>query len=110
MKQYVVDQLRGTDYEQIREYLDANAEKTFMEDMYWVNLPERLYTEVQKEHETCHPFYFAINLSMTQVDFELLIRSRQIIRCSCIAYATPKQRDYIMDYADEMLRRLDMKI
>ena len=48
MKQYVIDQLRGTDYERIREYLLANAEKTFMEDMYWVSLPERLYTDVQK--------------------------------------------------------------
>ena len=110
MKQYVIDQLRGPDYERIRDYLDANAEKTFMEDMYWVNLPPGLYSAVQKEHESCHPFYFAVNLSPTQVDFEFLIRSRQIIRCSCIAYATAKQRDYIMDYADEMIRRLDMKI
>ncbi len=45
-----------------------------------------------------------------QVDFELLIRSRQILRCNCISYADKKQRDYILDFADRMLDELGIKI
>ena len=58
----------------------------------------------------CKPFCFAVNLSIKQVDFELLIRSRRIMRCNCIRYADKKQRDYLIDYADRMLEELDIKI
>jgi len=110
MKQYVIDQLRWNDYEGVKGYLDARGQKTAMEGVYWIGLPESLYTTVQNEHPRCHPYYFAVNLSFDRVDFELLIRSRQIMRCDCIAYAVPEQRDYIIGFADEMLERLKIKI
>jgi len=110
MKQYVIDQLREEDYLQILEYLKGKAERVVMGDLFWINLPEDLYSEVQKEHQGCRPFYFAVNLTRKQVDFELLIRSEQIMRCNCIRYADGKQRDYIMDFADRMLEDLEMKI
>ncbi len=110
MKQYVIDQLRESDYSRILEYMKKNAESAVFEDIFWVMLPEDLYSDTQKEHGECHPFYFAVNASMTHVEFELLIRSRQILRCSCIRYATPKQRDYIIDFADKMLEELEIKI
>ncbi len=110
MKQYVIDQLREVDYEQIADYLDKNAEKTILEGIYWVNLPQDLYTVIQSEHAQCHPFYFAVNLTLRHVAFELLIRSRQIIRCSCIGYATPKQREFILAFADNMLSQLDISL
>lgn len=110
MKQYVIDQLRETDYEQILEFLNERADKTALDGMYWVNLPEHLCSTVQREHTQCQPHYFAVNLDYNQVSFELLIRSRQIIRCSCISYATPEQRQYILGYADEMLEELGIRI
>lgn len=110
MKQYVIDQLRWNDYEAIKGYLDARGEKTPMEGIYWLSLPETLYSAVQKDHSQCHPYYFAVNLSFDSADFELLIRSRQILRCNCIAYADRAQRDYILGFADEMLEQLGIKI
>jgi hypothetical protein len=110
MKQYVIDQLRETDYFQILDYLKGKAERVVLEDICWITLPEEMLTEVQKEHEKCKPFYFAVNLTRNQVDFELLIRSQQIMRCSCIRYADRKQRDYIIDFADRMLEELEIKI
>ncbi len=73
-------------------------------------LPVELYSDIQKEHKQCHPFCFAVNLSSNQADFELLIRSRRILRCTCMSYSDSKQRDYIMDYADRMLEELNIKI
>ncbi|MCU0589294.1 MAG: hypothetical protein MUF52_14230 [Syntrophobacteraceae bacterium] len=110
MKQYVIDQLRESDYQKIMNYLDLKADRTAIDGIYWVNLPERLYSEIQQEHAQCQPHYFAASLDFSQISFELLVRSRQIIRCSCIAYATPAQREYILRFADDMLEQLGILI
>lgn len=110
MKQYVIDQLRETDYEKVLEFLNQRADKTGIEGMYWLNLPEQLYSSIQREHTKCRPHYFAVNLDYLRVSFELLIRSRQIIRCNCIRYATAEQRAYILGFADDMFEQLGIQI
>jgi hypothetical protein len=110
MKQYVIDQLRESDYENILDFLKKNADSADYGDIFWVKIPEELYSGTQKEHTECQPFWFAVNLSLNQVDFELLIRTREKLRCSCIAYADHAQRDYIIGYADGMLEKLGITI
>jgi len=110
MKQYVFDQLRESDYDRIQDFLKKNAEETVFSEVFWLTLPTELYSDTQKEHPECHPFFFAVNLDRNHVDFELLIRSRQILRCSCIRYADRNQREYIIDYADKMLDDLKIKL
>ncbi|MCE5333693.1 MAG: hypothetical protein LLG06_03805 [Desulfobacteraceae bacterium] len=110
MKQYVIDQLREEDYSKILEFLKENAESAVFDDIFWMQLPEELYSPIQKEHTGCHPFCFAVNLSMSRVDFELLIRTRRILRCNCIAYADHRQREYILDFVDKMLEELQIKV
>ncbi|MDY0039708.1 MAG: hypothetical protein RBS57_05305 [Desulforhabdus sp.] len=110
MKQYVIDQLRESDYYRIKEYLDERAEKTVFEEIYQLNLPEELYTEIQSAHRECQPFYFAISLTRNKLALEWLIRSRETLRCECIGYASPEQRDHIIHFADRMLDHLDIKI
>ncbi len=100
----------GNDYELIRKYLSEKAYRTVFEEIFWIDIPESLHAGDQRDHTQCRPFYFAVNLSLRQVSFELLIRSREIIRCSCIAYATPEQRDYIIHFADKMLDDLDIRL
>ncbi len=110
MKQYVIDQLRESDYEKILEFLNKNADASEFGDLFWLMLPEELYSDTQKEHAPCRPFCFAVNLSRGQVDFELLIRSRQVLRCNCICYADKRQRDHIIGFADRMLDELKIQI
>ena len=110
MKQYVIDQLRESDYEKILGFLQKNADASEFDDIFWLMLPTELYSDTQMEHQQCRPFCSAVNLSIKQVDFELLIRSRKILRCSCIHYADKKQMDYIISYADRMLEDLKIKI
>jgi hypothetical protein len=81
-----------------------------MEGVYRVEIPEELYSERQREHAGCRPFYFAVNLNRRQVAFEWLIRSAQTLRCQCIGYATKAQRDYIINYADDLLDVLQIKL
>ncbi len=110
MKQYVIDQLRESDYYQIMDYLNESATQTALEGIYWVNIPRELYTPMQVQHTQCHPFYFAISLDRNQLSCEWLIRSRQTMRCSCIAYASPEQRDFIIKFADDILEKLGIKL
>lgn len=110
MKQYVLDQLREEDHAAIGSYLRNHADPSILEGVYWMDIPEDLYTEVQRDHPQCRPFYFAVNLDSTRVSFELLIRSRQILRCSCIGYASPEQREHILSFADRMLDELKIKL
>jgi len=110
MKQYVIDQLRETDYDKIRSYLDANTEKAPLDGVYRVMLPQELYTDLQHEHASCQPYYFSVNLSLRELQIEWLVRSLQVIRCGCIAYATRPQRDFIIDFGDKMLEELDLRL
>ena len=110
MKQYVIDQLRETDYDKILAFLVKNGDASEFGDIFWVMLPNEFYTNVQRQHEGCQPFCFAVNLSTKQAAFEMLIRSRQVLRCSCIAYAGAAQRDYIINFADRMLEELKITI
>ncbi len=110
MKQYVVDQLRESDRIIIKGYLRRHSEPTALGEIFWVHLPMELYTPIQREHKSCQPFYFAVNLSRAQVAFELLVRSCQVMRCPCIGYASQAQRDHIINFADRMLDELQIKV
>ncbi len=110
MRQYVIDQLRESDYVAIKEFLDSRAGIGAMDGIYWVDLPPTLYSPTQKEHTSCQPFAFAVNLHRNSVSFELLVRSRTVLRCACIGYATPNQRDYIIAFADEMIEQLHLRL
>lgn len=110
MKQYVIDQLRETDYDRIIGFLRNNADPSEFGDVFWIDIPEEIYSNTQRGHKDCRPFCFAVNLTFNRCDFELLVRSRRVLRCNCIGYADKTQRDYIMDYADRMLEELNIRI
>ena len=109
MKQYIIDQLKEADYHCLKEHLDQTQETTMMEGIYRVDLPADLHTEIQREHATCQPYYFAIHLDFFKVSFELLVRTRQMLHCPCMGYADRRQRDYILEYADRLLEQLNIR-
>jgi hypothetical protein len=110
MKQYVIDQLREHDYSLILDFLNANAQRSAFGDIFWIELPETLYSDVQTAHKECQGYYFAVSLDMNRLELEFLIRSRQKLRCSCVSYATRAQRDYIIGFGDHMLEELGIKV
>jgi hypothetical protein len=106
MKQYVIDQLGEPDYYRLKEHLDKELGTNLMEGIYWVDLPEHLYSDMQRHHDSCQPYYFAINLNFRQISFEWLIRSRSMLHCPCMAYADSRQREFIIGYAEALLEEL----
>ncbi len=106
MKQYVIDELRPQDHEMLRAYLDENFIPSDVSGIYWIPLDQDLFSEIQAEHTDCQPFYFAVALETNFIAFELLLRTKQKIRCGCIGYATEKQRNWLIGFADNMFKTL----
>jgi hypothetical protein len=74
-----------------------------MVGLYWIELPADLLAEAQQGHEEHSPFYMAVEITNSSVRFELLVRSQSNLHCSCIAHATPVQRQFILDFVDRMV-------
>ena len=103
MRQYVIDQLGREERANIESYLNRTLKSGPVEGLYWIEVPQDLLSGEQLGHEECGPFFFAVELEAESVCFELLIRSQSNLHCSCIAYATPSQRDFILRFVDQML-------
>lgn len=110
MKQYVVDQLRSVDFEKLKAYLDRQYGEAALGGVYWVPLDSALLSPVQSAHGDCQPFYVALQLEETALSMELLVRTKNRIRCGCIAYATAAQRVWMMDLVDGILARLGISV
>lgn len=110
MKQYVVDQLRFTDYEKIKGCLDQRFGPAAMGGLYWVPLEPVRLSATQSAHLECQPFFAALELSQDRLSVELLIRTRQRIRCECIAYATNEQRSWLIQMVDDLLLQLGVSV
>jgi hypothetical protein len=108
MKQYVIDELRLDEHSKIRKYLDETYGPADMGEIYWVPLTAEVLTEIQLEHSDCQPFYFAIEVAEDRLAVEMLVRTKNRIRCACIGYASKEQRFWIMDVVDGIFEKLDI--
>ncbi len=109
MQQYIVDELRGNEIERIIAYLKRSCEKSALDNLFWLELPDDILTPLQYEHRDCRPFCIGIEVAEDKVIFEMLVRSRQKLRCSCISYASNQQRQFILNFADTLLKESDIK-
>lgn len=110
MKQYVIDQLRLEDYHALKTYLDENLGAPDMGGIYWMPLAPELMTDHQRDHADCHPLCLALELEEDRLSCELLVRTKNRIRCACIAYATPTQRAWLMDCVDAIFEKLRISV
>ncbi len=110
MKQYLIDELRLEDHNKIKAYLDENIKASPMEGLYWIPLEKNLLTGIQTAHQDCGPHYLALELNEERLACELLVRAEQSIRCNCICYASKEQRDWLIDYIDAILEKLEISV
>ncbi len=110
MKQYVIDELRYSDYEKIKMHLDKNLESSKISGIYWLPVDDGILTKAQASHIECRPFFFVINLEEKLISSELLVRTRNKIKCNCINYASEKQRNWLIRYMDDMLNMLKISV
>jgi hypothetical protein len=108
MKQYVIDELRPGDHHKIKKYLDETYGSAEMGGIYWVPIATEVLTEIQHEHADCQPFYVAMDLEEDRLALELLVRTKNRVRCACIGYASKDQRDWIMSALDAIFEKLNI--
>jgi hypothetical protein len=108
MKQYVIDELRPGDYRKIKGYLDEKFGPPDMGDIYWIPLEASLYGQDQRIHASCHPLYLVIHLEHSSLTAELLVRTRNRIRCDCMRYVSEEQLVWLISFVDSIFTRLDI--
>jgi hypothetical protein len=108
MKQYVIDEIRSEDYKQIKAFLNNEYGKSELGGIYWIPVDEVQLTSLQTAHQSCQPFYVALDLEPGRLSCELLIRTKQRVYCDCIGYATQEQRNWIISRIDGMFKKLEI--
>lgn len=103
MRQIVIDELTPMERDNIDSYLKRSLQRGPMIGLYWIVLPPDLLAEAQLGHEQHGPFYLAVDLDNTSVRFEFLVRSNSNLHCTCIAHASPQQRQFVLDFIDRMV-------
>ncbi len=110
MKQYVIDGLRPNDHKKLKQILDSRFGPAALGIIYWVEIEKSLLSPTQKDHQDCSPHWFTLELESDRLSCELLVRIKKNIRCDCMGYATPQQREWLMDTIDAMLDELKIEI
>ena len=110
MKQYLIDELRLEDHAKIKAYLDETLKTSPMSGLYWIPLAEDLLTGDHTTHTECGPHYFSLELQTDRIACELLVRAEQSIRCNCICYASKELRNWLIDYIDAILEKLEISV
>ena len=103
MRYFMVDELSFLEKDNLDSYLKRTLKPGGLEGIFFLEVPPDLLGEQQLGHEECGPFYFSVSLENSSIRFELLVRSASNMHCSCIAQATPAQRQFVLDFADKML-------
>jgi len=108
MKHYVIDELRPDDNKKLKAYLDETFNSSNIDGIYWIPIDQEYLTDIQTEHTECQPFYFAIELNPDILACELLVRTKNRVRCDCISYTTERQLSWFIRFVDSIFDKLEI--
>jgi len=115
MRNYLIEDLIDDHLALIEKHLAEQGYSGSIEDIYYLPVPQGLLSEEQKLHfDECGPYFLGLevihDLAGNKLKMELLVRAHNKIRCSCVAYCTPPQRNYMLDFVDDMIKSLDIPV
>ena len=103
MRQYLIDEITFLERDNIENHLKRALKQGALAGVFWLEVPPDLMGPAQQGHEHCGPFYFAVVLEQKSLRCEFLVRSSTNMHCSCIAWATTAQRQFVLDFIDRLL-------
>ena len=109
MRAYLIDEISAPDMKKITGFLKENAMNSSLDSLFWIKIPEDILSETQFEHRHCRPHVFAVELGKDWLKLEMFVRSLKNIQCTCPAYATPQQKDFIINFAHHMVDQLGIR-
>jgi hypothetical protein len=111
VRSYLIDEINPNELQKLLSYLNSKGHKGTMESIYWLQLPQELLSPEQDEHSgECGPFICTLETGPSWLKAELLIRGRGKLRCSCIQYASPEQRRWLIAQIDDILQKLNIPV
>ena len=109
MRSYMIDEISKPDMEKIDAHLSRHAMKSGLEKIFWVKIPEDILSPVQFQHKDCQPHVFAVELGTDWIKLEFFVRTLKGFRCQCSSYSSSSQRDFICNYADQLVETLQIR-
>ena len=109
MRAYLLDEISAADMEKIIAYLKERSIQSRLDRIFWVEIPSGLLSELQYEHKDCRPYVFAAELGDDWFKAEFFVRTLEGMGCDCQDYATPQQREFILDFSQAMIDVLDVR-
>jgi hypothetical protein len=109
MKYYLIDEITHQDMDRLSEFLKNNATMSGLEKVFWVNIPENYFNEIQAGHSNCRPYFFALELGSGMLKAELFIRTLTEFNCSCSGCADSAQTSFIINFVDKMIEELNIR-
>jgi hypothetical protein len=109
VRAYLLDEISTSDMEKIAVYLKEKSIRSRLDSVFWIEIPASLLSGTQYEHKSCRPYVFAAELGDDWFKAEFLVRSLEGMGCDCQNYATPQQREFILDFSHAMIDVLDVR-
>ena len=109
MRAYLIDEIPSPDMKRIAEYLQRNAIRSGLENLYWVQMPEGTGGEGRHEARDGSALVFAIELGSHWIKLEFFLRDLKDLRSLSAGYCNAQQRDFIIDYAHRFIEKLGVK-
>ena len=109
MRAYLLDEISASDMKKITTYLKERSIRSRLNSIFWIKIPEDLLSGAQYDHKSCRPYVFAAELGDDWFKAELFVRTLEGMGCICQNYATPQQREFILNFSQAMLDALDVQ-
>ncbi len=111
MRNYLLEDIYEEDLKKITEALTELEFTGGLDGIFYIPVPDSLLQDEQKEHlGECGPYFMALEVLENELKLELLVRARNKLRCSCVCYATPEQRNHMLDYLDNFISDLEISL
>lgn len=111
MRSYLIEDFYPEHLAKVVEALTNKGYAGSLDGIFYLPLPNEQLSEVQRAHAECGPHIFILEvLDESSLKLELLVRAQRKLRCECVLYATPAQREHIIDWLDDFIRQLDISV
>ncbi|OIN98633.1 MAG: hypothetical protein AUJ49_12985 [Desulfovibrionaceae bacterium CG1_02_65_16] len=111
MRSYLIEDFYPEHLDRVLVALKDKGYAGPLDGIFYLPVPQELLTEAQRAHADCGPHMFVLEaVDEHTLKLELLVRAQKKLRCECVMYATPAQREHIIDFLDAFIRQLDIAV
>ena len=111
MRSYLIDEISADNMEIIEKQLTEKGFKGPLDHIFYIPFPYEMLSDEQQQHfNSCGPYTLILETGRNWLKLELLVRGRGKLRCSCISYCNPEQRQQMLDFLDTFIRELDIPV